>query len=436
MDSHRGRKLVVAYPGDFIQQTAFGTGLATADIDTRHPQSTPVFPGQTVTREQIRDCSGEYVIREDITSILKRLTFSFDADAKLIYGWIAYAMGLAAAATGTQAAEVWTITITGTPTAGALVVSHTNEGLTDSVSIPYDSTAAEIQAKFEELRTIKPGNVTVTGTMLAGPVVVTGAGKLAAGNVAQPTVDDSGLTDATAAIATTTAGTNQSAIVTRTTLDQTPLFSLIVGFEGDSTDPDKYKDVVVDTVTIRGALRGKVTVELTLIGSADLEAIASYVMPECVDIEPIYTKDCRLVIDGTFITEEVREFTYTFSNNIFTGDDPFPYDDIHPVRLEHGDRTSSFAFSIYGSKGDTVYTIADEEQTVPVRLLIGPPVERVEIDAPKTKMRLDDTPITFAGEAGRSAIGINATPHYDKNTTGTPDRAIYYGPLATQMLQT
>lgn len=434
--SFRGRKLVVAFSGSYKRQSAFGTPLATADIDTRHPQASPTFPGRTITREEIRDCTGEYVIREDITSRLARLNFSFDADPRNMAGWLAYAFGAAAAPSGTQTAVVWTLTTTGTLTAGFVTVNHTNEGLTDTVDIPYDSTAVQIKTYLETLRTIKKGNVSVTGTFLAGPVVVTGLVKLAAGVVAIPTIVNTGLTGGTIAIVETTPGDSKTAQITRTTSDQTPLTSLIVGFDGDTTPPDKYKDVIANSITIRGAIRGKVSVELEILGSQDLIPISGYVMPACVNIDPVYTRDCRVVINSVFASEAMREFSYTFSNNAFTGDDPFPYDDIDIVRLEHGDRTSSFTFSIYGSKGDASYDLAEIETVVPVRLLLGPPVKRVEVYAPKCNVKLDDNPITFAGEALRSAYGLVGTPFYDSGTAGTPDKVIYYGPETGTLLST
>ncbi|MGB4825439.1 MAG: phage tail tube protein, partial [Leuconostoc mesenteroides] len=380
--------------------------------------------------------SGEYIIRRDITSRLSQLTFSFDADARLIAGWLAYAQGVAAAPTGTQVAEVWTLTVTGTLTAGTFKILHTNEGISDTVDIPYNATAAEIKVLLESLRTIKKGNVLVSGSLPAGPIVITGTGKLAAGNISVATINNAALTGGTVAIATTTPGTSKTVAITRTTLDQTPLFSLIVGFEDDTTVPDIYKDCVVNSVTIRGALRGKVTVELSILGSADVIQTLAYTLPDCVNIDPIYTRDCRLVVDGTFLIEDLREFSYVFSNNVFSGEDAFPYDDIDITRLEHGDRTSSFVFSIYGSKGDTIYNLAELETPVPVRLILGAPVERVEINAPKTSLVLDENPITFAGEAGRSAIGIVGTPFYDSATGGTPDNVIYTGAETTTLLDT
>lgn len=433
--SHRGRKLVVAFSGDYKSQTAFDVPLATSDIDTRHPQTAPTFPGRTITREEIRDCTGEYVIKENITSRLTRLQFSFDGDARNLAGWLAFAQGSAAAPSGSQAAVVWTLTKTGTLTSGTFQVSHEFEGITDTADIPFDATTAEIQALFESLRTIKSGNVVVTGTDLpTGPVTITGYGKLAAGVIDIPTIDNTNLVGGTIAITEFAPGTSITELITRTTDDQTPLTSLIVGFDGDDTDPEKYKDIVVNSVTVRGALRGKVSIEIEVLGSADLISVPSYDIPDCINIDPIYTRDCRMRIGSDFQSENIREFSYTYSNNIFSGDDAFPYDDIDVVRLEHGDRTSSFTLSVYGSRGDDLFTLAEAETDEVVDLFVGPPVNRVQINAPVARVRLEDNPITFAGEALRSAMGILITPFFDQDTAGTPDNVIYYGPETVTFL--
>jgi len=434
--SFRNRKLFVAYSGAFKRQSAFGTPLATSDINTRHPQTNPTYPGRTVTREQIRDCSGEYLIREDITSRLARLRFSFDADAFLAAGWLAYALGAAAAPSGTQTNEVQTITPSGTITGGTYNVAVTFEGITDNVDIPYNATALETTAYLESLRPIKPGNVVATGT-LATTVVITFQGKLAAYNVPALTVDSTSLVGGTVSLGTTTAGTSKIHEITRTTNAQTPVTSIITGFEGDSASYfEKYKDFAVNSVTIRGAIRGKVTVELDLIGSLDTLSALAYSVPACVNINPIYTKDCRLEVNSSFVSSSMREFTYTYSNNIFSGDDAFPYDDIDIERLEHGDRTSSFTFSVYGSRGDTIYTLGEAESVVAVNLYLGAPANRVVIDAPKTSIKLSDDPISFAGEANRSTINITGTPFYNSSTAGTPDRVHYYGSETATFLAT
>lgn len=432
----RDRKLVVAVSGVFKKQLAFGNSMPASDIDTRHPQTSPAYPGRTTTRESIRDCTGEYIIREDITSRLSRLTVSFDANAFLLAGWLAEAMGVATAPTGSQTAEVFTITPGGTISGGTFFLQFSIEGITDqSIDIAWNATALQIKAALEDMRSVKKGQFSVTGT-LATTVVIAGTGKYAAGNLPLMVVDGTNLTGSTptVGIATTTAGTNKLVTLSRTSASQTPVISMIVGFDGDSTDARKFQDLAVNTVTINGAVRGKVTVTVELIGSAKTVAAVGYVMPTCVNVDPIYVKDCKVIIDGEYVAEELRDFSYTFSNNIFTGDDPFPFDDIDVVRLEHGDRTSSFSFTFYGSPGDTVYDLADNESQVAVSLIIGAPVNRVTVIAPKTCLKLSDTPITFAGEANRSAYAITGTPYFDNLVGGTPDYAEYRGPESTTML--
>lgn len=437
MNSFRNRKLFVAYSGAFKQESAFGVPMSVADINTRHPQTTPTYPGRQFTREQIKDCSGEYIIIENITSRLSRLRFSFDCDAYLAAGWLAFAQGAAAAPSGTRTNEIQTITPSGTISGGTWNALFLIEGITDNVNIAWNATAAQIQAALEGLKSIKKGNVSVAGT-LATTVVITFIGKLAAANVPAIVVDGSLLTGSTPAIvlSTTTPGTSKIHEITRTTQDQTPATDLIVGFETDATPAQHYVDMVVNSVTIRGEIRGKVSVELEILGSAKTLDALAYSIPACVNVNPIYTRDCRIEVGSTFISSNVREFTYTFSNNIFSGDDAFPYDDIDVFRLEHGDRTSSFNFTVYGSRGDALYTTAEDEDVVQVFLILGPPSGRVIIDAPKTSVKLADDPITFAGEANRSALSVTGTPFFDSGTAGTPDRVHYYGPETTTFLAT
>ena len=434
--SFKNRKLVTAFPGAFKRESVFGTPMNIADIDTRHPQSTPTYPSRTVNREQIKDCSGEYIIREDITSRLSRLRFSFDADAHLLSGWTAYGYGAALAPAGTRTNEVQTITPSAAITGGTWFFSFTFEGKTSqSAVLPYNATAAQIQAAADDMKSIGKGNFIVTGT-LATTVVFTAAAGFAAYDLPLLVVNSTLLIGGVANIAQTTQGSSKVANITRTTNDQTPVFDLVVGFQGDSTSPDQYGPMALDSFTINGQLKGKVTVDLSIVGSSKTIAAIGYVFPPCVDIDPIYTKDCKISINNNFISDQIREFKFTYNNNIFVNDDPYPYDDIDVVRLEHGDRTSQFSITAYGSKGDTVYGLAESEQIVPVSLIVGKPSNRVIYDAPKTSLRLQEDVIGFAGEANRSTMSIIGVPFYDKNVAGTPDRAFYYGPETATLLST
>lgn len=426
MNSFINRRLAITFSGLFLTQPDFESPLSAAQINTRHPQSEPTFPSRIVNREQVRSCSGEFIIQQKITSRLMRLRFAFDCDAYLAAGWLGLAMSAITAPSGTRANEVQTITPSAAPSAGTWNVAFDFEGITDNVDIAWNATAAQIQEALESLSSIGKGNVLVTGT-LASTVVVTFQGALAAFNVPMLTLDDTGLTGATLAIAQTTAGVPKISNIAMTTSQQTKITSIIVGFEGDTTPPDRYKSVCVNEVIIRGSLRGKVSVELDVYASLDTDSMIGYTMPACVDQDPIYTKDCRLQLDSGFSVRNIREFTYTYSNNIYVNDDPFPYDGIDVFRLEHGDRVVTLNWSEYGSKGDANYDSAENEETKNTKLIIGPPTNRLIAEMPKLNLALDDTVITFAGEASRSAFGVQGLALFDGATAGTPSRAFYYG---------
>jgi hypothetical protein len=94
--------------------------------------------------------------------------------------------------TPVQAADVQTLTVTGTPTGGTFTLTF--KGAT-TAPIAYNASAATVLAAFLLLPTVGTGNATATGGALPGtPVAVTFAGALA--NSAQPaiTVNQSGLT--------------------------------------------------------------------------------------------------------------------------------------------------------------------------------------------------------------------------------------------------
>lgn len=432
--SFKNRKLVFAYPSAFKKQSAWDTAVANADIDKAHPNDPPVFPGRRITREETRDCKGEYVVARQITSRLWLVTLSFDVTAQILAGWLAFAYGAAAAPTGTPADEAQTLTIDAT--GGTFTISFSFEGLSEtSAPIAYNATAAQIQAAIEALRPVKAGNIAVTGT---GPFTLTGAGKLAKANLPLFTTDAALLTGgaSTAVIAASTNGVQRLHAITRGSSDQPPQTSVIVGFEGDATPPNKYKNIVVNRIQITGALRGKVRATVELIGSAEAFAQGSYSLPACVTQSPLYTRDCRVYVDGSYYVETLREFNFEYSNNIFSNEDPFPFDDIDPTRLERGDRTSSMGFTFYGSQGDTLYGYAESELTKDTRLLIGPPGDRVLITAPACQLSLADNPITFAGEANRSAFALNGLPLYDSGVSGTPDKVDAYVAQSTTYLAT
>lgn len=424
-NSFQNRKFFLAYPNEFEIQSAWDTAVVNADIDARHPMVTPTWPSSQRTYEDTPDCSGEYLIARDLTSRLKRLRFSFNPNAQMLAGWLAMAYGAAAAPSGTPADETQTLTVDAT--GGTFTISFSHEGLTGTTeAIAYNATAATVQAALNAIRSVRQGtqnaaNIAASGT-LAGGMTLTFQNKLAKTNVGLLTTNAGSLTGgaSTATIAPGTAGANKLHTITRSTSDQPPQTSLIYGFDGDSTNPKKIKNVVVNEITITGSVRGRVTVELDLISTWPFDA-GVYSAPACINFAPITTKDCRLLINSAYYAETLRDFRFTYSNNIITGDDSFPFDDIDAIRLEKADRTSSFTFTVLGSDGDTLYDLGETEPEEDVTLHIGPGGDRVSIIAPSTKLIVSDPDIIFVGDASRSAYTIDGTPFLDEALSNTPD---------------
>lgn len=422
MASFKNRKLFLAFNGEFKKQTAFGVPRSVSDMDSRHPQETPTFPTLTVTREQTRDCAGEYIVAEDITSRLRRLQFSFFPDARMLAGWLAYAYGAAAVSAVTRLDPEFSAT--STATGGTFKVTFNYDELTDTTpDLPYNITAAALKAALENLSSIKPGNVDVTGTDITTGLTI--ELKKRFNGAAVPgsawTIDNSGLTGGTASITLVTLGANDVHTITRNDAsDQPPLITLAVGFEGDNNGLLLH-DAVVNSATITGQLRGRVQLELDLVMSAKPTNLGTFTAPACVNYTPIKTSDCRLEISGTTtpISRLLREFRFVYSNNILTNDDPFPFDDIDAIRLERGDRTSELTFAAYGNRGDEVYNLAENETVADTTLHIGQPFGRVSVLMPYCKLKLQDTPIAFAGEANRSTVQVTGTPLYAG--AGSPD---------------
>lgn len=109
--------------------------------------------------------------------------------------------------TGSNASEVQTLTITGTPTGGTFKLKFRGY---KTATIAYNATAANVVSALVALSTIGAGGVTATGGPLPGtPVVITFAAQLANQNQPSIIVTDSAFTGGTtpaAAIAVTTPG--------------------------------------------------------------------------------------------------------------------------------------------------------------------------------------------------------------------------------------
>jgi hypothetical protein len=105
--------------------------------------------------------------------------------------------------------EVQTATISGSPTGGTFILNVTIDGVEYPTSaIPYNATAAQVQAALEAIEAVGPGNVAVARGGSAPNYVYTITWQRGLSNVAVTMTDTSSLTGGTTpdvAIATTTA---------------------------------------------------------------------------------------------------------------------------------------------------------------------------------------------------------------------------------------
>jgi hypothetical protein len=91
----------VAFSSAYKRQTSQGTALANGDMDATFTAALTNFERVPVFKV-FRDCSNLFVRRRQIQSRYYRFTLSFDASAHQIAGFLAGAMGISAAPTGTD----------------------------------------------------------------------------------------------------------------------------------------------------------------------------------------------------------------------------------------------------------------------------------------------------------------------------------------------
>jgi hypothetical protein len=429
------RKLVIAFSSAFMTQTAFGAAIATANLDARHPQTTPAFHAIIPFREESRECSQEHVTIERLTGKIARFTFAFDFTSKLAAGWYAYLDSVAAAPTGTPADEVQSIALGGA-TSGTFRVGFDFEGVAETSTTALTATtvtAAQIQAALEALISIKKGNVSVSGSV-GGPFTVTFLNRLAKANLPLITIVDNTAGGTGVAVTQTTAGANKVHLITRTTSEQPVLFSLMEYFDAETGACKRYKDFVVNSWSVTATRRGKPALTVEAFGNPDPEIISGYSTPACVTEAPIRTGDIRFKVGNEYVAGDTQSLTYTESNNIDVSEDALRFDDVTPDRLERGDRTASLNATIIGSPTSTLYDFAEDEDNAfaALEIAFGRPGERLTILAPNTQFRLDDSLVTFVSARNKSAFQLIGRPSPDGSSIVT--RGEYHGAFTGRFL--
>lgn len=423
-NTQRLKKYFAAFSSSFKRQTAFGTARADADLDERH-NCTVEFE-DVIDSEVVYDCSMEDIFDEQVQSRLKRVTLTYASiTPQRLFGWVAMLLGSAAAPTGTPANEVQTITINAT--GGTFTISFDFEGKSGTTSaLAWNASAAVVQAALEALPGIGAGNVSVTLAALV--YTITFQGDLAKANMPAVVTNAAGLTGGagTAVQATTTQGANKYHAATRSTDDQLPKLSMGTGYEGNSTNPLKYRDLVVESVAINLNRRKNVTATVKLLGRFTPADMAGFSVPSCQNLTALKGRDCEITVAGAYLAEEFWAASINLSNNVPTGDDLFPFDDVEIGNPERGDKpTYPITMQVLGSEGDTIGELARLRTKTSVQFLLGKPGNRCSLIFPTTLLKFASSPRVFVGERNRSAHSIEAVPHKDA-TLLAPMRAEAY----------
>lgn len=410
MSGLKQKKLVVAYSPEWIRRPNFDTPMSLSDLTAAMPLNNKRWPGTTLTFEEVRGCSGAYLIKRILQSAVVRWSLDFLGSPQIIAGSAAMIYGASGAPTGTPANEQQTITLDAT--GGSIDVAFTFEGLTGTATIPYSATAAQAQALLEAVRSIKPGNVAVG--RVGDVLTVTFQGDLAKANVPALVVDDANLTGGagTAVVATTVPGVQKSHAITRTTGEQGPAIDVVVGFEGSPETYTRYNRIVANDLRVTAARRTNVTAALGMRGSAQVELVPDFVMPACQTQNVIRAAQCRAEINGTYYASEIVRMEYNAGAGVLDGDDAFPFDDPHVERLEQGDTWQPvYNLTTHGNNSSPLYLLGrDAGSERSAALHFGAPGNRVSFVAANAHLQLADETLGFAGQANRSTVPLIATP--------------------------
>lgn len=550
----------IVFSGEGKKQTAFGTPLVNADIDTR--DKCDITREEAVDRRVYMDCRNEDPASSKIVMRLARYTLNYtEVTPQILARWTAYKEGAVASPTGSSTDETQTLTYSGSVTGGTFTLAMTLEGRTVTTKpIAYNATPAQVAAALTAARMkfIEPGDIIATGGVkqketltVAGTantddnlgVTVTAAGatalvsgkvvevaiangdtaaqvaekirttlgldadvsgfftisgtsaevvleaKAAAANDATMAVaysTEHGMTGATSADTTagvdgdiwgsnpltlafderlgnanlplltvdntnitgggtivaaqTQAGDQYYHAITRSTSRVKPFVSFCIGWDTDTDRVEKYADYVVESLSVSAALDGDVSLQVVLVGPWEYDSIeTAFNIPDCDNIDPLQTKDCRVQIDSVWQTTDIASLTADTNDNVPVDRlSAFAFDGIDIENLERGRQaTNAFTASIFGSEVDALYELAHEERTknpVAVNLHFGMPGNRCSWHFPKAQVMFQTNRMSFTGDAQYSTLQIEALPL--KNNTAAPFNATAYVDQSTAFLAT
>jgi len=408
--------------GEGLVQSARGVGIPNADLDTR--DKCTITRELIVDRKETRDCRDEFLTGRKIRTRYARITLNYtELTPHIIHRWSAPFLGAAVAPTGTPANEVQSLAVSGMSAGDTLTLAMTLEGRTVTTEeIVYPFTAAEIQAALVApgMLFIQPGDAVVSGT---GPYVVTfpQTGRLGRANlpILVAVVSAGSVTPSQS-----TPGEQRFHVATRSTSRDKLLNTFALGWDDQPTRVEKYIDYAVESMAPTLSLDGDVGMAVTLIGPWAHKSIEEdFDIPDCVNIDPLPVSDCRVIIDGTWQSEDINTLTATVNDNIPVDRiSSFGFDGIEMQRTRRGPQPShQITAGLFGSEIDSIYAKAADERTAePVSFLIhfGMPGNRCSWVFDKTEIAFQNNPLGQAGAADVSVIQIEGTPV--RNGAATP----------------
>jgi hypothetical protein len=384
--------------------------MSLADLTAAMPLENKRFPGTSLTFDDVRGCTGQHLVKRILQAAVMRWQLDFKVTPTILAGAASLLYGAAANPTGSPADEAQLLTVDAT--SGTFTILFSFEGLSaESVPIAFNATPAVVKAALEAMRSIKPGNVTTSGT-LSGGMTITFTGDLAKANVPALTTNASLLVGgaATATISTTTPGVQRSHAITRQTGEQGASIDVVVGFDGAPETYLLYSQIVANDLRVTAQRRQNVTATLGVRGSAKVVAVPDFIMPACQSQAVIKAAQCRAQVDGSFISDLVK-MEYNASAGVLDGDDAVPFDDPHVERLEQGEQWQPvYSIDTYGSNADTLFALGKANAEKAVALHFGNPGDRVSFSASNAFLQLPDDELGFSGQANRSTISLTATP--------------------------
>jgi hypothetical protein len=249
------------------------------------------------------------------------------------------AMGLKYVKTPGGTNHVTTLTLTGAPTGGTFTLTYSSQ---TTAALPYNATAAQIQAALEALSNIGEGEVDVNGgPITSAPVTITWMGTLV-GVVTNPTVTPS-FTGGTTPTLTPTSSTTGAAYTVASTHTFIPSdnaqlpFLAIQERIGASLETYNYTDAVVNTLHFEADADGYLMGTAGVIARKQQAGITG--MPGIAaafdNLPMVVGTNINITYNG--VTLPAKSFSFDLNNN-FEDDDyrlgSFYIGDLTPKRRE------------------------------------------------------------------------------------------------------